>query len=102
MKNSHKEARRSNFLLAAEVVFIANGSYNYLIDFPVRGRDLGASPWACNVMADLGCEEGSPEQELFAYYFKQEVNAACGGWWHKTEVDARVIGLLLCAEMLRR
>jgi hypothetical protein len=105
MKNSHKKAKRSNFLIAAEAVDKANGTTSFvrfLDDNVDNPKNFWVSPWACNVLCDIGCGEISPEQDLFKSYFKPDSIASCGGWWHKNEVDARVIGLLLCAEMLRR
>lgn len=98
MKNSHKKAKRSNFLFAAEMVHHAHefDEWDKITD---GERTVYCSKWCCNALKSLHADH---ELDLFAaYFFPGEIQFG-GGWWDSNECEARLLALLLCAEMLRR
>ena len=101
MKNSHKKAKRSNFLIAAEMIHLGHtrGEFEKIT---VGERNMWCSKWCCNVLCMLAACCDSTEQEMFKDYFYPGFNDGGGGWWHRDDCESRVLALLLCAEMLRR
>ena len=99
MKNSHKKAKRSNFLIAAELVQHGQ-EVNQWDKIEVGARHLSCSKWCCNALDNL---DAAYELDLFKAYFDPGVKEGFGGgWWDMRECEARLLALLLCAEMLRR
>lgn len=103
MKNSHKKAKRSNFLILAEMVHVAHAEGPFA-SMDVNDRNVYCSRWCCNSMASLlGNREQSAEQRVLKDYFDpKEPVFAGGGWWASDDCESRIVALLLCAEMLRR
>jgi hypothetical protein len=101
MKNSHKKAKRSNFLLAAEMVFLGHTVYDFA-EIEVNGRTLQCQLWCCINLESVAGTYYSSDMDLFKECFDPGVRAVSGGWWQRRECEARVLALLLCAEMLRR
>lgn len=98
MKNSHKKAKRSNFLFAAEMVQHGH-EVNQWDEITFDERTVYCSKWCCNALNNL---DAAYELDLFkAYFFPGEIQFG-GGWWDRSECEARLLALLLCAEMLRR
>lgn len=106
MKSS-KNPLRSNFMLAAEMMFCHGAK----VDFDAI-PSAWPSRYCCDNINKVGEENGrpyntSPEFFFFEKIFKKDAAPDCwGGWWPDAEngqVDEpRVLALLLCAEMLRR
>jgi hypothetical protein len=102
MKNIHKKAKRSNFLLAAEGVFIHHKVPSLRVLQITENRHAETSLWCCNMLGNMDCECYSPEREMFNEYFNPGFKVTSGGWWECHECEPRMLALLLCAEMLRR
>ena len=103
MKNSHKKAKRSNFLILAEMVHVAHAD-GLFASVIVSGREVYCSRWCCNSMAALlgDREQGAEQRVLIDYFYPKETVFAGGGWWASDDCESRIVALLLCAEMLRR
>ena len=95
---SRKNPLRSVFLLAAEKQLL---------------RPLQSSMFACNnlsyayrelILHNSGWSfEPTAEHKMFRKYFLTEGRSGPGGaWWGDSDQEARILALLLCAEMLRR
>ena len=96
-----QEPRKEVFVRAAE----EQAQKSWVFACYNIGRAYNKVYFNCNdggMPADICIKKWSPEYKMFVEYFKPDAVVVENAWWTSDNNEARILALLLCAEMCER